>query len=114
MTTSVYADLQGRSVLVSGGATGIGSTLVEHFAQQSARVAFVDIAVKEGHALADRLTGEGLAVTFFPCDITDTGAYQQTIVEVAEARVWFGLCIQPILCSLLTIVLIPSMIPSIF
>ena len=86
MTTSVYADLQGRSVLVSGGATGIGSTLVEHFAQQSARVAFVDIAVKEGHALADRLTGEGLAVTFFPCDITDTGAYQQTIVEVAEAQ----------------------------
>ena len=38
-----YPSLAGRSVLITGGATGIGASFVEHFARQGARVAFLDI-----------------------------------------------------------------------
>ena len=38
-----YPSLQERVVLVTGGATGIGESIVTHFARQGARVAFFDI-----------------------------------------------------------------------
>lgn len=74
-----YSDLAGRSVFVSGGATGIGAALVNAFASQEARVSFADIAEEEGHALA-RATG----AFFLPCDITDTPAYQAAIKQAAD------------------------------
>ena len=37
------SSLAGRSVLITGGATGIGATLVEEFVAQGARVGFIDI-----------------------------------------------------------------------
>ena len=36
-----YPSLEGRVVLVTGGATGIGEAIVTHFARQGSRVAFV-------------------------------------------------------------------------
>ena len=52
---ALYPSLQDRGVLITGGATGIGETLVEAFAAQGARVAFIDLAAAEGQALAARL-----------------------------------------------------------
>ena len=40
---AIYPSLRGRSVLVTGGATGIGASIVEHFARQGSRVAFFDV-----------------------------------------------------------------------
>ena len=51
-----YPSLEGRNVLLTGGATGIGASLVEAFAAQGARVAFIDIDADAGAALADRLS----------------------------------------------------------
>lgn len=79
-----YPDLLGRTVLISGGATGIGLALVEAFARQGAFTAFVDIAEKEGHVLAERLSDEGRKALFLPCDITDIRGYQHTIQQVAD------------------------------
>ena len=39
-----YPSLQDRAVLITGGATGIGATLVEAFAGQGAKVGFIDLA----------------------------------------------------------------------
>lgn len=41
---AVYPSLRDRAVFITGGAMGIGASLVAHFAAQGARVAFVDIA----------------------------------------------------------------------
>jgi NAD(P)-dependent dehydrogenase (short-subunit alcohol dehydrogenase family) len=41
---AIYPSLSDRSVLISGGGSGIGAGLVEHFARQGARVAFLDVA----------------------------------------------------------------------
>lgn len=68
-----YPSLNGRSVLISGGATGIGATLVAYFASQGARVGFVDIDTEGALALQARLEHEGLrGVHFEECDVTDT------------------------------------------
>ena len=66
------------------GATGIGRALVEAYARQGARTAYVDIAGNAGHLLAGQLQGEGCEVLFKVCDITDTLAYQVAINQVAE------------------------------
>ncbi len=79
-----YPSLDGRVVLISGGATGIGASLVEHFADQGARVAFVDVQRDEGEALADRLAAEGKPRPLpLVADIRDVPAYQAAIAEAA-------------------------------
>ncbi|MDQ2077101.1 SDR family NAD(P)-dependent oxidoreductase [Marinimicrobium sp. ABcell2] len=66
-----YSSLRDRSVFITGGATGIGASLVEAFAAQGCRVAFVDIAEREGLALAADLEKRfGTTVAFSPCDVT--------------------------------------------
>jgi len=40
---ATYPSLRDRVVLVTGGATGIGAAIVEEFAFQGSRVAFLDI-----------------------------------------------------------------------
>jgi NAD(P)-dependent dehydrogenase (short-subunit alcohol dehydrogenase family) len=66
-------------VVISGGASGIGETIVREFAAQGSKVGFVDIARERGEALAAELTAAGHTVRFAPSDITDTAAYQETI-----------------------------------
>jgi NAD(P)-dependent dehydrogenase (short-subunit alcohol dehydrogenase family) len=51
-----YPSLQDRAVLVTGGASGIGASLVAQFWAQGARVGFVDIDAAAGQALVERLT----------------------------------------------------------
>lgn len=82
----VFTDLQGASVLISGGASGIGATLVECFARQGAKVSFVDVSSDEGSALETKLNEEGCSVLFRHCDITDTVAYQSVINEMAAIQ----------------------------
>ena len=75
-----YPSLEGRVVLVTGGASGIGASLVEHFTAQRARVAFLDLDRPAGEAVAAR-TG----ALFLPCDLRDIAALRTAIAEAAEA-----------------------------
>ncbi len=87
MTTFAhYPSLAGTPVIISGGASGIGESLVRNFAAQGAKVGFVDIAVEAGNALAAELNAAGHTVKFTPCDITDTPAYQAAIAGFATAH----------------------------
>ena len=81
-----YPSLRKRPVIVSGGATGIGEAIVRNFAQQGAKVAFVDIADDAGKALAEELNGKGGEVLFKRCDVRDIDAYQSAIAQIAEAH----------------------------
>ncbi|MEL6997831.1 MAG: SDR family oxidoreductase [Pseudomonadota bacterium] len=80
-TTARYADLADRAVLISGGASGIGSDLVLAFADQGAKVLFVDLNVDEGEELATATCGRA---RFVHCDVTDDRALAAAIDE-AEA-----------------------------
>ena len=73
-----YPSLKGRSVFVSGGGSGIGASIVEHFAAQGARVGFVDINEPASKQVAAKTGAQ-----FLKCDIIDVKAYQAAIAEMA-------------------------------
>jgi NAD(P)-dependent dehydrogenase (short-subunit alcohol dehydrogenase family) len=79
---ALFPDLEARRVLITGGATGIGAAMVRAFAAQRAEVAFIDVDVPAGTALADDLARAGHAVRFFACDLTDTAALHATIADI--------------------------------
>ena len=67
-----YPSLKGRSVLVSGGGSGIGAQIVRRFCEQGCKVAFLDIDRGSSEALLDALVAEGLtAPLFLPCDLRE-------------------------------------------
>jgi D-xylose 1-dehydrogenase len=82
---ATYPSLAGRTVLVSGGASGIGEAVVRAFAGQRARVGFVDILEEAGTKLSDELSGQGAELLFVPCDLTDVAALQAAVARIAEA-----------------------------
>ena len=77
-----YPSLEGCHVFITGGATGIGASLVRHFHQQNAIVSFIDIAKEPGEQLAVEL---GERAYFYECDLRDIDRLRQVIVN-AEQR----------------------------
>ena len=82
--TATYRSLAGRVTFISGGASGIGASLVEHFARQGAKVAFCDVDEAAGCALAGTLAKEGLSARFDRVDVRDIAAYQATLAKVEQ------------------------------
>jgi NAD(P)-dependent dehydrogenase (short-subunit alcohol dehydrogenase family) len=80
-----YPSLTDRTVLVTGGATGIGASFVEHFAAQGARVAFVDIDTDAGVALASQLSDARHPPLFVACDLTDIDALRKGVAAIRAA-----------------------------
>lgn len=81
---ATYPSLKDCPVVISGGASGIGEAMVRAFAEQGAKVGFVDIAADAGEALAHELSHKGQAVRFIGCDVTDIEAYRLAIAELAR------------------------------
>ena len=79
---ALYPSLRDRTVLVTGGASGIGEAIVRGFARQGARIALLDVADAAGEALAAELGDE---VLFLHCDLTDVDAVRGAVAQV-EAR----------------------------
>jgi NAD(P)-dependent dehydrogenase (short-subunit alcohol dehydrogenase family) len=80
-----YPSLRGRTVFITGGASGIGASEVTHFAQQGARVAFVDINDDAGTSLAKSLRDAGHSDVFYQhCDLRDINALRASIQTAAE------------------------------
>jgi len=82
-----YPSLKDRVVLVTGGATGIGESIVRHFALQGALVAFFDIQDGPARALAEDLARQGCPKPeYFQCDLTDEAALRAAVAQVLAAR----------------------------
>lgn len=81
-----FPSLQGRSVFVTGGGSGIGATIVEAFARQGAQVAFVDLAGEASQALCARLQAQGLPAPWWrQVDVRDIEALQAAMADAAAA-----------------------------
>lgn len=72
-----YASLRGRSVLITGGASGIGEEMVAAFTAQGARVAFLDVDAEAGGRTAAK-TG----AAFHLCDLTDIAALRDAVTRI--------------------------------
>jgi len=80
-----YPSLQDRVVLITGGASGIGETLVEAFTLQGAQVVFIDIADAAAAALIGRLSAKAAhAPIYVHCDLTDSTALTACLAQILE------------------------------
>ena len=81
---SIYPSLEGRTVFITGGGSGIGAAMVSAFAAQGARVAFIDIAEDASRALAQQITDAGDPTPWWRrCDVRDIAALQAVIADAA-------------------------------
>lgn len=80
---ATYPSLEGRTVLVSGGATGIGASIVEAFYAQGSKVIFIDIDDDGASKLKSRLASEDSSRLFYHhCDLADLTALETTAKEI--------------------------------
>lgn len=84
----IYRSLENRSVLITGGASGIGACLVEAFVGQGSRVSFLDVDATSGADLALR-TG----ARFLTCDLLDIEALRAAVRQIEQEQQGIGVLI---------------------
>lgn len=78
-----FPSLRDKVVFVTGGASGIGRSTVEHFHDQGSKIAMVDIAEQAGRELAASLAARGGHEPYFEvCDLRDVDALGAVIGRV--------------------------------
>lgn len=81
---ATYPSLEGRSVFITGGASGIGESMVRNFCAQGAKVTFVDIDEAAGRRLVDSVDAN--ALRFMACDLRDVEALAAAIASTGEQQ----------------------------
>ncbi|HEX3472143.1 MAG TPA: SDR family NAD(P)-dependent oxidoreductase [Silvibacterium sp.] len=78
-----YPSLRDRVVAITGGASGIGEKIVEHFARQGARVAFLDIQDDAALQLVQKISADGhVPPLYLHCDLTDMSALADCLKKI--------------------------------
>ena len=78
---ATYSSLAGKTVFVSGGASGIGAEIVTAFAAQGCRVGFLDLDGETSAALASTTSGE---IAYEICDLRDIDALKAGLERLAK------------------------------
>jgi L-fucose dehydrogenase len=76
--------LKNKSVIVSGGASGIGEAIIRGFASEGAKVSFFDKNFSRSTDLVAELDKQGQMAHFIECDLTDTQICQSRVQEAIE------------------------------
>ena len=89
-----YSDLKNKRVFITGGGSGIGASIVEHFCEQGSEVYFVDIDLKETKKLLNKIKKNKFRTpTFIECNLLDINKLEKTIkIQLAkETKLFFDL-----------------------
>ncbi len=78
---ATYPSLRGRQVLITGGASGIGASMVEHFVAQGSHVGFLDMDAAAAAGLLASLP-EGAVAKFAQVDLRDIEALRAAIATL--------------------------------
>ncbi|MSP88237.1 MAG: SDR family oxidoreductase, partial [Alphaproteobacteria bacterium] len=83
--TAIYPSLRGKTVFITGGGSGIGASIVEHFCAQGGAVAFVDVATAPARALVGSIGALGHSVPLFmECDLRNIADLQAAIARAGR------------------------------
>ena len=77
---AIYPSLKNKTVIVSGGAQGIGAEMVKAFAAQGARVGFLDLDDAASADLAEKLEN----VSYEISDLRDISALQAALTTLTD------------------------------
>ena len=80
------ADIEGKVILITGGAQGIGGSTARICAERGAEVIITDVKQETGEALAQSLRDAGHKATFFQLDVRDAEAVERIFQQVGEAH----------------------------
>jgi NAD(P)-dependent dehydrogenase (short-subunit alcohol dehydrogenase family) len=83
MQGAIYPSLKERTVLVTGGGSGIGEAIVRQFVGQGSRVGFIDVDVKASNQLLASLPAQANA-HFEHADLRDIGALRRAVAAIRE------------------------------
>jgi len=78
-------DLEGKSALVTGGASGIGRATALAFAREGARVAVADIMQDAAQRTVNEIEAMGGQALAIGCDVTDDDAVKAMIAATVDA-----------------------------
>ena len=79
----IYSDLKDKKVFITGGGSGIGASIVEHFCEQGSNVFFIDINEKSSNKLVSECKNKKFSVpTFINCDLLNIKFLQNTISKI--------------------------------
>ena len=82
-----YSDLKNKKVFITGGGSGIGASIVEHFCEQKSEVFFVDINIKDSNKLINKLKKKKFRLPkFIECDLLDVEKLQNVIKNIIVSR----------------------------
>jgi NAD(P)-dependent dehydrogenase (short-subunit alcohol dehydrogenase family) len=82
-----YLDLKNKRVFISGGGSGIGASIVEHFCEQNSEVYFIDIDVNASNKLISSIKKKKLKVpNFIECNILDIKKLQNIIKDIIAKK----------------------------
>jgi NAD(P)-dependent dehydrogenase (short-subunit alcohol dehydrogenase family) len=82
-----YLDLKNKRVFISGGGSGIGASIVEHFCEQNSEVYFIDIDIKASNKLISSIKKKKLKVpNFIECNILDIKKLQNIIKDIIAKK----------------------------
>ena len=82
-----YFDLKNKRALISGGASGIGSSIVEHLCEQGVEVYFFDINKKEAQKTINKIKKKKLKIpTFIKCNIKKIQRYKKLILDIIKKK----------------------------
>ena len=73
-------NIDGASVLVTGGASGLGAATARRLARRGARVVILDLPDSNGKAVAEDIGG-----VFAPADVTDPAAVEAALDEAERS-----------------------------
>jgi len=74
-----YPSLNGKTVFITGGASGIGASMVRAFASQGAKVGFVDLDASGSEALVNSAGG---TIAYEICDLRDIAALRLAFTDL--------------------------------
>lgn len=76
--------MQGKSVIVTGGANGIGRATCLMFAQEGANITLTDLDERAGIALVDEIKATGAQALFKTADVTSQSAWQGVVTRTLD------------------------------
>ena len=78
------ASMQGKRVLITGGAKGIGLCTATEFAKAGSELVLIDIDQSALDKAARQLSGMGATVHTYRVDVTDNRAVLEVVDEIIE------------------------------